>query len=166
MVTSKAEIITFYPENRNCMHYLHLCRLCEWRLIYIGDIVHVTILRCYRYEKELDCALKAGYTVIYIACLTYNTGSSCDHNVLHKIDMLNEQYLQQKIINACISIKDDYNAPGKFVDFSVWRKKINHELKPTVHVDFSVYWHITDELNAVSTRLSSESGNANSCRSM
>ena len=32
--------------------------------------------------------------------------------------MLNEQYLQQKIMNACLSIIDDYNVPGKFVDLT------------------------------------------------
>ena len=40
MVTSKAEYIKVDPENRNYMHYLHSCHLCERRRIYIGDIVH------------------------------------------------------------------------------------------------------------------------------
>ena len=40
MVTLKAENIKVDPEDRNYVHYLQSCHLCEMRLIYIGDIVH------------------------------------------------------------------------------------------------------------------------------
>ena len=40
MASLAAENIMVDPENQNYMHYLQSCRLCEWRLIYIGDIVH------------------------------------------------------------------------------------------------------------------------------
>ena len=46
MVTSTAENIIVDPENQNYMHYLQSCRLCEWRLIYIGDIVHDPLFGC------------------------------------------------------------------------------------------------------------------------
>ena len=35
-----AENVIVDPENRNDMHYLQTCRLCEWRLIYTGDTVY------------------------------------------------------------------------------------------------------------------------------
>ena len=46
MITSKAENTIVDPENRKNIHYLHLCRLCEWRLIYIGDIVLDPLFGC------------------------------------------------------------------------------------------------------------------------
>ena len=48
MVTSPAEPSIVEPENQNHMHYLQLYRLCEWRLIYIGDIVHDPLFGCVR----------------------------------------------------------------------------------------------------------------------
>ena len=46
MVTSKAENIIGNPENQNSTHYLQSCQLCEWRRIYIGDMVHDPLFAC------------------------------------------------------------------------------------------------------------------------
>ena len=40
MVTLEAESIIVDPENRNYVHYLQPCRMCEWRLNHVGDEVH------------------------------------------------------------------------------------------------------------------------------
>ena len=46
MVTSIAEYVIVDTENRNYMHYLQSSQLCEWRRIYIGDIVHDSLIVC------------------------------------------------------------------------------------------------------------------------